>query len=114
MNADVDYRILQLIPASGWWYEDRSAVARITERGHGYWYTHEPLIAWALVEATGRGSGETWTAIMGCIRSDEDQFVDTQACDPEWEIACEPEQRNDPLGCQHWQSLPVPVQAIAH
>jgi hypothetical protein len=108
-----EHHILQIIPAVGWWYEDRSAAPRArgnTGLGYGYWYTHEPLIAWALVESTD-GAGEKWTEVLGIIRSDEDEFVSPQACDPEAALACDVEERVTQMGCQHWQSLPTPVAA---
>ena len=113
MSIDEQYRILQIIPAEGWWYEDRGAfkyLKRTADSGpYGYHWTHEPLIAWALCEVTGLGSGEKWTAVLGLIRSDVDEFVDPNACFQTGSLSCDETERNGEIGCQHWQSLPVPV-----
>lgn len=99
-------KIIQIIPAEGWAYEDMSALesAKVIERD-GFHSSHARLVAFALVEY--KQDGDEWEDVEG-IKSWSDMTYDF-APQQHWvrvdSLECV-EQMDSADGCDHWHRLP--------
>jgi transposase-like protein len=80
---------VSVAPATGWWYEDRSAItAAVARYKHSYEWRHVAVLAFAIVERVNVGE-PPWREVVGLVpRSGLDQQVMVEECFHESELDC--------------------------